>query len=693
MRRLTSIIIVSYNTCELTISCIESIRCYTKEGTYELIVVDNASIDDSVARLQQEADVRLVVNKENRGFPTACNQGMQLARGTELLLLNSDTVVTYNWLDNMLKALYSKEKIGAVGCVTNACSNWQQIPVDYKNLKEMQNFAKSFNNSDPAKWHPWQMLVGYCLLLKHEVFVQIGMLDDKFNPGNYEDDDYCLRIRLAGYELLLCADTFIHHYGSASFIYGINAEEKKAREKKFEIINARNKVYFCKKWQLAIDAYRVVHSGVIALATEIPRNAKVLLNAEGYAGDWYYLHYKRPDITLFGITDNKVVADALSQSFPMMLTNDIKRALPQIAGDYDYVVVNGRIYSYGNVTVTLLYIVKNEEKNLAKSIESFQGEYDELVVVDTGSNDETVNVAKKYGAKVEHYIWNSDFSAARNYALAQANGDWVIFPDADQYYTGTIKIRHVCESTGIECDGLNVAIYNEGRENLPPSRELKIFRNDGKLFYENKIHEILKRKDGKPLKLNYHKDIVFMHSGYSNELLPKKIRRNLAILESDIQSNGLQEKHYFYLADCYFILGDFKNAMLYAEKAINSCVTYFDYDAKMHLVLIESMRQCNISLTKMLEAIDRAIGLYPDMPEFYGEKGMVLSSQGDWHNSLAAFVRCVELYNSATRKEQPYGVANSSSIRQVYTRMANICRTIGEMDLAEELEKERLRLE
>ena len=116
----TSIVILSYNTYEITKGCIESIRRFTAAGNYELIVVDNASKDASVAWLKRQKDVKLIINKENKGFPGDCNQGMVVAEpGNDILLLNSDTIVTPNWLENLQKALYSAENIGAVSCVTN----------------------------------------------------------------------------------------------------------------------------------------------------------------------------------------------------------------------------------------------------------------------------------------------------------------------------------------------------------------------------------------------------------------------------------------------------------------------------------------------------------------------------------------------------------------------------------------------
>ena len=212
----TSIIILNYNTCEYIKMCIESIRCYTQDEPYEIIVVDNGSNDGSVLWLKMQQDVRCIFNEINEGFPKGCNQGLEVASGSELLLLNSDTIVTPRWLKNMKLALLSRPEVGAVGCVTNFCSNLQEINAPYKGLDKLFTFAEEFNHSNPLQWERRLRLVGFCYLFKREVFDKIGYLDERFSPGNYEDDDYSLRIWQAGYELLLCKDTFIHHKAKAS---------------------------------------------------------------------------------------------------------------------------------------------------------------------------------------------------------------------------------------------------------------------------------------------------------------------------------------------------------------------------------------------------------------------------------------------------------------------------------------------
>lgn len=216
--KFTSIVMLTYNQLSYTKLCIESIRMFTQPGSYEIIITDNNSTDGTVEWLKEQADIVTIFNENNKGFPVGCNQGIEIAKGESILLLNNDTIVTPNWLDNLNKALYSEENIGGVGAITNNCSNLQQISVAYTSISEMINFASKINKSNKELWDYKSKLVGFCYLIKKYVLDKVGVLDSLFTPGNYEDDDISLRILKSGYNLLICKDTFIHHFGSVSFV-------------------------------------------------------------------------------------------------------------------------------------------------------------------------------------------------------------------------------------------------------------------------------------------------------------------------------------------------------------------------------------------------------------------------------------------------------------------------------------------
>lgn len=211
----TSIIVLSYNNLDYTKQCLESIRNYTTDMDYEIIIIDNNSNEETQNWLKTQTDIKLQLNLTNRGFAGGCNDGIKFSNpNNDILLLNNDVVVTKNWLNNLVTALYSDKSIGAVDPLTNYSGYMQSIPVNYNTISEMQEFASNFNISNSSLWEERAKLIGYCLLIKREALNKVGLLDENFLLGNFEDDDYSMRIILEGYKLLLCKDTFVHHYGS-----------------------------------------------------------------------------------------------------------------------------------------------------------------------------------------------------------------------------------------------------------------------------------------------------------------------------------------------------------------------------------------------------------------------------------------------------------------------------------------------
>jgi GT2 family glycosyltransferase len=210
--QMTSIIIPNYNGLQWLAPCVQSIQQHTPTP-YEIIVIDNGSKDGSVEYCL-DLKLRLVSLPFNRGFPTACNIGLRVASGDALLLLNNDTLMTSGGLANMLRCLYSREDIGIVGPMTNYASGKQKIEEPYTSLEDM---SMRMNLPDSSKWHEAERIVGLCFLFRRELMDRIGLLDERFSPGHYEDDDYCYRARQAGYKLMIAGDSFLFHHGSGSF--------------------------------------------------------------------------------------------------------------------------------------------------------------------------------------------------------------------------------------------------------------------------------------------------------------------------------------------------------------------------------------------------------------------------------------------------------------------------------------------
>ncbi len=228
---MTSIVIVTHNQLEYTRQCLDSIQRLTDEP-YELIVVDNGSSDGTVEYLRGMPGVRLIVNESNRGFPAAANQGITASTGSQILLLNNDVVVTTGWLFRLLRALHSDPAIGLVGPCSNFVSGPQQVEARYESLADLDGFAWDWGGAHEGVCVEVNRLVGFCLLIRREVVEAIGLLDEQFGMGCFEDDDYCLRAIQAGYRAVIAGDAFVHHYGGRTFVgSGVDQWGSHARER------------------------------------------------------------------------------------------------------------------------------------------------------------------------------------------------------------------------------------------------------------------------------------------------------------------------------------------------------------------------------------------------------------------------------------------------------------------------------
>ena len=290
----TSIIILTYNNLEFTKACIESIKKYTEPDTYEIIVVDNNSEDDTVSYLKELKDITLICNEKNEGFPKGCNIGIAHAqKENDILLLNNDTIVTTNWLKNLKIALYSSDNVGAVGAISNHQENLQGCDFTYEDFESMQEKAKENNQSNKEKWEEKVCLIGYCMLIKRTVFNLIGALNEGYSPGYIEDNDLSLNIIEKGYKLLLCHDAFIHHYLGTEF---------RRDTEKFNQLILKNRAYFESIWHFNVFTFDETRNGSIFLA-EKPHT---ILNYQcGIGASSLRIKYLFPKTTILGIEEDK----------------------------------------------------------------------------------------------------------------------------------------------------------------------------------------------------------------------------------------------------------------------------------------------------------------------------------------------------------------------------------------------------
>ena len=290
------------------------------------------------------------------------------------------------------------------------------------------------------------------------------------------------------------------------------------------------------------------------------------------------------------------------------------------------------------VKISACVIVKNEEKNLPRWLESGKRLAEEIIVVDTGSSDATVSIAEAAGAKVFHFPWIDDFAAAKNFALEQASGDWVIFPDADETFTAedAPKVREWIRRVhrdrrviGLLCRCVNLDMSRGGAvRNV--ILQARIFRRRPDLRYRGAVHEVLEYQGPEAGELRSVTDFCLYHTGYSGDVLPEKLRRDLAILLRQRKKNGPQQGDAFYLADCYYGLGDFEKTVEYAREAIASNLCLVGRESRPYALLIQSLVSLGRPLAEIRAAVADAEEAYPTVGDFAVLGGFGAQQSGDY---------------------------------------------------------------
>ena len=259
------IIIVSFKNREYLWLNLEHLWARTLYPNYEVIVVDNGG-DPEIIKYLQESEaknprLKVIINGENLGFARANNIGIEAAGDCDyIVLLNDDTIVTRYWLTRLLRHLQDNP-VGLIGPVTNNIGNEGKVDVDYqivdyKDVDAMEEFAQRRAREFAGRSFDIPMLAMYCVAMRKSLIDEVGLLDEQFGVGMFEDDDFSLRVRQAGYRIVCAEDVFIHHWGRASF----DQIDKTAYYQIFD----ENRAKFEAKWQLKWNPHQP--RGVLARA-------------------------------------------------------------------------------------------------------------------------------------------------------------------------------------------------------------------------------------------------------------------------------------------------------------------------------------------------------------------------------------------------------------------------------------------
>lgn len=203
---MVSIIILTYNQLNLTIQCFDSIKKST-DIDYEVIVVDNKSTDGTKEYLKQHLPsifkkYRLILNEKNNGFAKGVNQGILSAKGDYICLLNNDTEVKDGWITQLIQTLEQYPKAGIVGPVSSGTFEPQYVETP-------EDITDNIFETN--------IMYGFCVVFRRELLHKIGMLDERYRIGNFEDHDFNERIIKNGGKIIVDGRTYIEHYCHSSW--------------------------------------------------------------------------------------------------------------------------------------------------------------------------------------------------------------------------------------------------------------------------------------------------------------------------------------------------------------------------------------------------------------------------------------------------------------------------------------------
>ena len=339
-----------------------------------------------------------------------------------------------------------------------------------------------------------------------------------------------------------------------------------------------------------------------------------------------------------------------------------------------------KVKSKSSLKISACCMVKNEEKNLPRSLDSLKSQVDEIIIVDTGSTDRTIEIAKSYGAEIIQTPWIDDFSAPRNMAIDAATGDWIIFLDADEYFSTPKKVRPAIEKFSGKDAILVPRINIDGaNNNVEISRDwcARIFRNAPHLRYRGLIHENI--TDIKHTRLDYtfgDDALQIYHTGYGSQVIESKLRRNLALIELEAEKFGHETKHDIALADCYAGLKDFEKSLYHAQKALNSEVEAVASHGNLYHKILNAMRELHYPDEEMLKVADEAVKTLPNLPEFYAERGMILCGLDRLDEAYLSLHKSLEVWRNMKSDvhEESYFAGAAD---KVYMRLAEIEAYVG----------------
>jgi len=426
-KRIYDVVVPVYGALPYLRQCINSILENTKYP-FNLVIIDDGNSPIIKEYLRTIKSGRIITNKENLGWLKSCNIGIENTKN-DVVLLNSDTLVTERWLEKMDRCAYSSSKIGMVNPLSNNALFlsiphsfvFNAIPAGFT----LRSFAAMVSELSEFRYPSIPKVLGFCLLIKRELFDSIGLFDERFELGYGESSDFYMRAKKKGYGVVCCDDAFVYHYGKKSLPDSTNREVHRTSTAK----NENNPLAYLRT----------------KLSTRISEVS---------------LEYKD--------------------------------------------------------RVSIITAVYNREKYLEEAIKSVLGQSYlnfELIIVDDGSTDNSLNIAREFAKKDKRVTVialkeHRGFAGARNEGLKRARGEFITCMDSDDVMLpDAIKTRVEFLNSHPEID-----------------------------LVFSKIHKLIDR-EGNPIENDFFEEVQQFHRREEDSKFYEKVRKlKLWVLGMDVTS-------------------------------------------------------------------------------------------------------------------------------------------------------------
>jgi glycosyltransferase involved in cell wall biosynthesis len=340
--------------------------------------------------------------------------------------------------------------------------------------------------------------------------------------------------------------------------------------------------------------------------------------------------------------------------------------------------------------LSLCIIVKNEEENLPRCLNSVKNIVDEIILLDTGSSDNTIKIAQEYNAKIHHFKWNNDFSDARNESLKYATGEWIIILDADEELNPNIiqSLAETLQTSEVKNTlVINLLRYEVGANQSPYSLVSRLFRNHPKIKFNRPYHSLIDDSVTEILTKENHWQIInfpipaIFHYGYQTENIKKldKFSRAKKTLETYLQKFPKDPYTCNKLGALYLQEGNLKKALKLLKNGIDSHkadpITLYElyyhlgnaytknneidkaiktYQNALRQPILEPLKigaynnlggvLKNIgALNYAQQAYENMIHIAPDLAMGYYNLGMVLKDQRKYRESIQSYEQAIKL--------------------------------------------------